>query len=62
MKLFQSALILGMLSVAQGVQSLQAVIVTYPRDTPDSVIESAKQALIKAVSREALGDLLHVRN
>lgn len=58
MKLFRSGLILGMLTLIQGVQSLQAVIVTYPRETPDSVIESAKQALVKAVSTLNAPDVL----
>lgn len=56
MKLFLATALLGLLPVALAVKSLKSVIVTFPNDTPDSVITSAKESLVASVC--ALTDLL----
>lgn len=50
MKLF-SFLVLALLPLALAVKRLTSVIVTYPDNTPDSVISQDKQDLIDAVCR-----------
>lgn len=51
MKLFLYSLVLGLLPLAQAVSSQKSFIVTYPKDTPDSILTSAKDAITEAVSR-----------
>jgi hypothetical protein len=40
----------SLLQVALAVQSHKAVVITYPQDTPDSVVDEAKKAITDAVS------------
>ncbi|GAD97320.1 conserved hypothetical protein [Paecilomyces variotii No. 5] len=48
MKLFSYGLVLGLLPLAQAVSSQKSFIVTYPKDTPDSVLTTAKDAITEA--------------
>ena len=50
MKLFLYSLVLGLLPLAQAVGPQKSFIVTYPKDTPDSVLTTAKNAITEAVS------------
>lgn len=50
MKLFLYSLVLGLLPLAQAVSPQKSFIVTYPKDTPDSVLTTAKNAITEAVS------------
>jgi hypothetical protein len=53
MKLFHQFFILailGLLQLALATQPQKAVVVTYPENTPDSVLNEAKQAITDAVS------------
>jgi hypothetical protein len=48
--------LLGLLSViASGIATQKAVIVSYPNDTPDSVVNQAMDAIREAVSLEIAG-------
>lgn len=49
MKLFVSGLVLALLPFALAVKSWKSVVVSYPHGTPDSVVDSAKQAIVAAV-------------
>lgn len=49
MKLFVTAFLAGLLPFAQAAEAQKSVIVTYPQDTPDSVLTTAKNALVDAV-------------
>lgn len=49
MKLFLSALFFGLLPFALAGDSQKSVVVTYPQDTPNSVLTTAKNAIIDAV-------------
>lgn len=53
MKLAISTLVLAFLAVlaVAAEQPQQQVLVSYPKDTPNSVLENAKKAIIEAVSR-----------
>lgn len=49
MKLSMSILALGIIPVALAGGSQKSVVITYPDNTPDTVIDSAKNALTDAV-------------
>ena len=52
MKLQLSALVLSLLAaLALAVESQKQVVISYPNDTPASVMEEAKSAIIEAVRR-----------
>ncbi|OJJ44180.1 hypothetical protein ASPZODRAFT_145292 [Penicilliopsis zonata CBS 506.65] len=48
MKFATSISIFGLLPLALAAQSYKSFLVTYPQNTPDSVINDAKKALINA--------------
>ncbi|KAJ9295359.1 hypothetical protein DTO271G3_6182 [Paecilomyces variotii] len=48
MKLFLYSLVLGLLPIAQAVSPQKSFIVTYPKDTPESVLTTAKNAITEA--------------
>lgn len=53
MKLFHQyllVLIFGLFQIALAVQVQKPVVVSYPDDTPDSVLNEAKKAITDAVS------------
>lgn len=50
MKLFLYGLVLSLLPLAQAISAQKSFIVTYPQDTPDSVLTTAKKAITDAVS------------
>lgn len=49
MKLFLAVFLCSLIQVALAVQPHKSVVVTYPQDTPDSVLGQAKQAIKDAV-------------
>jgi hypothetical protein len=53
MKLFHQyliALIFGLFQIALAVQVQKSVVISYPDNTPDSVLNEAKKAITDAVS------------
>jgi hypothetical protein len=53
MKLFHQyliVLILGLFQIAMAVQVQKSIVVSYPDNTPDSVLNEAKKAITDAVS------------
>lgn len=49
MKLFLATALLGFLPLALAAKSLKSVVVTFPKNTPDSVISKAKDSLVASV-------------
>lgn len=43
------SILLGLLSFTQAVKTQKSFVVTYPHDTPDSVLNQAKKAITDAV-------------
>lgn len=63
MKLFRAVFLVGLLRFVQAAESQKSVVVTYPQDTPNSVLNMAKNAVIDAVRHNMfLGALLPFTN
>jgi hypothetical protein len=61
MKLQLLLYLLGLLAVtASGLATQKAVIISYPNETPDSVISQAMDAVREAVGKKAAGSLVYM--
>lgn len=47
-------LVLGLVQIALAVEAQKSIVVSYPDETPNSVLDEAKQAIIDAVSTSSL--------